>query len=120
MPSADTAWLSVARTASSTWLVSDATAVASVADNVAPAGIVTSRNSMAFAGGVPHRLSVRCCRCFGRGRWRWGFAFRAGRGFRFCVATCFSRRGGPTSAICERGNFSFQAVRALRRRPVPP
>src|SRR6476659_6706145 len=52
MPSADTAWLSVARTESSTLLVSDATAVASVADNVVPAGIVTSRNSRVFAGGV--------------------------------------------------------------------
>src|SRR3954469_25512473 len=40
----------VARTGSSTWLVSDATAVASVAGNIVPAGIVSSQNSGTLAG----------------------------------------------------------------------
>src|SRR3954463_8867408 len=65
-PSAITGARSVARTESSRLLVSDATAVASVADNVVPAapaggsvgkivvpaGTVSSRNSGTFAGGA--------------------------------------------------------------------
>src|SRR3954465_6256828 len=50
-PSIDTADRSVARTVSSTLLVSDPSGVVSVADSVAPAWIVSSRNSGSGGGG---------------------------------------------------------------------
>src|SRR4051812_29687618 len=50
-PSIDTADRSVARTVSSTLLVSDASGVVSVAESVAPAWIVSSRNSGSGGGG---------------------------------------------------------------------